>query len=397
MFYNEAVDTLEKFRLLQSEIRLEVADDTPLSSVSSGQSAVESGVSGDCPADFPISTATLPNGKKIPLLKSLLTSACERNCHYCPFRTGRDFRRVTFKPEELAKVIVELTTKGVIQGAFLSSGIAGGGSRTQDRLLSTAEILRKKYQYQGYLHLKIMPGAEYDQVVHAMQLADRVSINLEGPNTRRLQALAPQKIFFEELLEPLRWVEKVRQTLPPWRGWKSRWPSSTTQFVVGAVGESDLEILSTTAWLYQKVCLARAYFSGFSPTPDTPFEDRAACSPWREHRLYQASFLLRDYGFDLEDLPFTSGGNLPLDTDPKMAWAQIHLLQSPVEINRAEKRELLRVPGIGPKTAEAILAARRRHRITSEEDLKRLGIPLQRAAAFLLVNGRRLQHQLRFW
>ncbi|WP_298006819.1 helix-hairpin-helix domain-containing protein [uncultured Anaerolinea sp.] len=395
MFYNENVDTFEKMRLLQSEMRLEVAEDVSLPGSPLTNSLPD--VPSFCPADFPISTATLPNGKKIPLLKSLLTSACERNCHYCPFRMGRDFRRITFKPEELAKAVVDLTTRGVIQGAFLSSGIAGGGLRTQDRLLATAEILRKKYQYQGYLHLKIMPGAEYDQVVAAMQLADRVSINLEGPNTQRLQALAPQKIFFDELLEPLRWIEKIRQTLPPWQGWKSHWPSSTTQFVVGAVGESDLELLSVTAWLYQKVRLGRAYFSGFSPTSDTPFEDRPACSPWREHRLYQASFLLRDYGFDVEDLPFTREGYLPLETDPKLAWAQTHLIHKPVEINRAEAKELLRVPGIGPKTAQAILSARRNQRIKSEDDLKRLGVPINRAAPFLLVNGRLLQHQLRLW
>ncbi len=126
--------------------------------------------------------AALPNGKRVPLLKSLLTSACERNCYYCPFRAGRDTRRVTFKPDELAEPVVQLTDNRVIQGAFISSGIAGGGLRTQDRLMDTAEILRHKLQYRGYLHLKIMPGAEQAQIERAMQLADRVSVNLEAPN-----------------------------------------------------------------------------------------------------------------------------------------------------------------------------------------------------------------------
>ena len=162
--------------------------------------------------------AALPNGKRAPLLKSLLTSACERNCYYCPFRAGRDTRRVTFKPDEMARTVVQLSEAQVIQGAFISSGIAGGGMRTQDRLIDTAEILRKKMNYRGYLHLKIMPGAEMAQIERAMQLADRVSVNLEAPNSSRLQLLAPQKDLMEELLQPLRMIEQIRRTRPGYHG-----------------------------------------------------------------------------------------------------------------------------------------------------------------------------------
>lgn len=344
---------------------------------------------------LPIHMAALPGGKRVPLLKSLLTSACERNCYYCPFQAGRDFRRVTFKPDEMAQMVVDLTRAKIIRGAFISSGIAGGGLRTQDKLLDTAEILRKKLQYRGYLHLKLMPGADAAQIERAMQLADRVSVNLEAPNPNRLALLAPQKQMMDELLRPLRVVESIRRSQPGYQGWNGRWPSTTTQFVVGAVGESDLELLQTTAYLYRKLRLARSYFSAFHPINDTPFADRAPTNPWRQHRLYQASFLLRDYGFELEDMPFQPTGDLPLDVDPKQAWARQNLSQAPVEINRAERHELLKIPGIGPRGAQVILNARvRGGRLHSLEDLKSLGIYVTRAAPFILLDGVRPPAQM---
>lgn len=338
--------------------------------------------------------AQLPNGKHIKLLKTLLTSACERDCYYCPFRAGRDFRRATFKPEEFANLFMELHRRAVAEGMFLSSGIAGGGVRTQDRLLDTADILRNKKGYRGYLHLKLMPGAERAQVERAMQLADRVSVNLEAPNTQRLSRLAPHKEFVEELVTPLKWVQEIRRNQPPGKAWNGRWPSTTTQFVVGAADESDLELLTTTAWLNQHVGLRRAYYSAFSPVVDTPFENKPPTDPLREHRLYQASFLLRDYGFDLEDMPFTDDGHLPLHSDPKLAWAQIHLTQRPIDINRAERQDLLRIPGIGPHGASTLLNARRTQRIRDLSALTRLGIHAKRAAPFILFDGRRPEHQL---
>ena len=185
------------------------------------------------------------------------------------------------------------------QGVFLSSGVAGGGVRTQDKLLDTADILRKKYHFKGYLHLKMMPGSERNQVFRAMQLADRVSVNLEAPNTERLAKLAPHKIFLEELLRPLRWVEEIRRAEPAYKFWNGKYPSTVTQFVAGGSDESDLELLTTTDWLMKNIRLKRAYFSAFHPVRDTPLENKPAVNLLREHRLYQASFLLRDYGFDL--------------------------------------------------------------------------------------------------
>ncbi len=403
------MDTLTKLRTVSSEMGLEPAEE--ISAV--GARAAAGGrmaVMGERkasplqpPCGHPVAKAKnnalafhakMPGGKTVALLKTLLTSACERDCFYCPFRAGRDFRRATLKPEEMANVFSELNRAGTVDGMFLSSGIAGGGARTQDRLLDSIDILRREHHFNGYVHLKIMPGAEKDQVFRAMQLADRVSINLEAPNAERLPKLAPHKIFFDELLQPLRWADEIRRAQSPMMGWKEKWPSLVTQFVVGGAGESDLEILSTTAYLTKQLRLARAYYSAFRPVLNTPLENLPPENPMREYRLYQSSFLLRDYGFDLEDMPFAESGNLPLDVDPKAAWATRNLADSPVELNRADRRSLLRVPGIGPKTADALLAARKRGALRDLHDLKALGVAAARAAPYVLLEGKRPPQQL---
>ncbi len=332
--------------------------------------------------------ATMRNGKKMALFKSMLTTACERDCFYCPFRAGRNMRRASFKPDEMAKTFAEMHRSSVAEGIFLSSGILKGGVSTQDKLLDSVDILRHKYKFNGYVHLKIMPGAEKDQVIRAMQLADRISVNLEAPNDKRLPSLAPHKIFFDELLSRLQWADEVRRTMLPNKTWKGRWPSLVTQFVVGAAGEKDVEILSTTDYLYRKLKLARAYYSAFHPILDTPLENTPPENPWREHRLYQSSFLLHDYDFELEEMPFDQSGNLPIDVDPKVAWARLNLFETPIELNRADRRTLLRVPGIGPKGADTILAARRRGTLRELSDLTALGVLAKRAAPYILLDGK---------
>lgn len=333
-------------------------------------------------------------GRPVRLLKVLLTSACERDCYYCPFRAGRSFRRATFQPDELAGAFYAMHQRGLVEGLFVSSGILGGGVRTQDRLLAVAELLRRRYGYRGYLHLKLMPGVEPDQVREAMRWADRVSINLEAPNPERLSRLAPHKAFVAELEGPLHIAARIRREEPLAIAWSGRWPSLTTQLVVGAAGESDREILETTARLHREIGLARVYYSPFSPVPDTPLEDLPPTPPLRAQRLYQAEGLLRIYGFRLEELPFDEGGNLPLAEDPKLAWARRALADQPVELNRASYEELVRVPGIGPKTARAILRARREGRLARPEGLAALGVSVSRAAPFITLNGRRLSQTL---
>jgi len=364
-------------------MHLEPAEDVGCSQLSTRQSN-----------SIQVSSAVLPNGKRISLVKTLMTSVCERNCYYCPFRSDRDFRRASFQPNELAQIFINLHRAKIADGLFLSSGVVGGSIRTQDQILATAEILRYKMNYRGYMHLKIMPGAQKAQVEQAMMLADRVSINLEAPNTSHLLKLAPKKRFLDELLQPLRWINDIRQNKSPHTSWKGRWPSSITQFVVGGVDESDLELLATTEKLHQHMGIARVYFSAFNPISDTPLENRRPTPKMRQHRLYQASFLLRDYGFSLEEMPFVGTGDLPLGIDPKLAWAQSNLKHKPIEINRAPKEILLRIPGIGPKGAHQIMQARREHPLRDLSTLTKIGILAKKAAPFLLLDGHRPPVQL---
>lgn len=336
-----------------------------------------------------ITHVSTPRGAK-PVLKTMVTTACEKNCFYCPFRAGRGkTKRLTFKPDELARTFDTMQRAGMVDGIFLSSGIINGGVTTQDKIIDTVEIIRRRYGYRGYVHLKIMPGAEYDQLRRAMQIADRVSINLEGPTPERLTALAPKKDFDDELFQRIQWAGQIRAAE------RGKLASIVTQFVVGAVGDTDLELLALTERLHQHTGLARAYFSAFSPVTQTPFESLAAVSPVRERRLYQSSYLLRDYGWDVEELPFSGDGHLRLDADPKRAWADENLLNAPVDLMRAERESLLRVPGIGPKGADAILAARRRGPLRDLATLRALGIRApEQTAPYILLNGRRPPQQM---
>jgi predicted DNA-binding helix-hairpin-helix protein len=389
------METADKLKITASQMHLEPAEEVGAQVAPCGQVIPK----GDLPAkksSLGIFQASV-GGKSVPILKTLLTSACERDCYYCPFRAGRNYRRTTFKPEEMAQTVSDMQRAGLINGLFLSSGIIKGGRGTQDKLIETAEILRQKHQFKGYLHLKIMPGAEEAQVERAMQLADRLSINLEAPNEKRLAALAPKKVFFEELLQPLKWVEQIRRSQAGQKGWNGRWPSTVTQFVVGAAGESDLELLQMAEYLTKELRLGRTYFSAFSPIRDTPLENLPAENPLRQHRLYQASFLFRDYGFDLEEMPFDQSGNLPLEEDPKMAWAQAELVENPVEVNHASREELLRVPGIGPKSAQIIVQERRHTKLRDLQELRAIGVATKRMEPFVLVDGKRPLHQLRLF
>ncbi len=331
-------------------------------------------------------------GRSVPLLRILQTSACEKNCYYCPFRAGRSMRRATLQPDELAAAFDQMQRKGLVEGIFLSSGIVGT-VRTMDRMLATVELIRQRYQWRGYVHLKLLPNAEEAQIERAVQLATRVSVNLEAPNEQRLALLAPKKDFSQGLIEPLQraWniVRRLRNA-----GQAVVGAGATTQFVVGPAGESDRELLTTSQMLYRQMGLRRAYYSAFHPVEDTPLATAAPTPPLREHRLYQADFMLRRYGFRVEELPFQSDGNLPLDRDPKAAWADIHPHLYPVEVNRAPQSMLLRVPGIGPAGATAIARARRNGTLRSLTDLQKLGVHAGRAAPFILLDGRRPEFQL---
>jgi predicted DNA-binding helix-hairpin-helix protein len=371
-------DTLTKFSQIGDATRFEPAGDQPQSE--GKRAAYQSHSLGEC-----ITNLSTPGGPK-PVLKVMLTTACERNCYYCPFRVGRSkTRRVTFAPDELASGFDTLQRTGQADGIFLTSGIIKGSVTTQDKIIATAELIRQRYEYNGYMHLKIMPGIEHDQLYRIMQLADRVSVNLEGPTEERLSALAPKKEFLGELLGMLQLAERIRREHP-----EQKLASTVTQFVVGAVGDTDQELLHLSSHLYSSLHLTRAYYSGFHPLEQTPFENLAPTSPVRELRLYQASFLLRDYGWTLDDLAFLQDGNLRLDIDPKRAWADQHLRAAPVELMTAPRTQLLRIPGIGNKGAEAIMRARRQGRLTEFAHLRKLNIHApDQAAPYILLDGHR--------
>lgn len=323
----------------------------------------------------------------MPVLRLLQTNACAKDCFYCPFRAGREFRREAITSDELARLTDQLYRAGMVKGLFLSSGVVGHGDHSMGQIVDTAEILRTKYRFGGYLHLKIMPRASEAAIERAVALADRVSINLEAPNAARLAQLSGTKDFAADLLSPLAAADRLARRA-------DKKVSQTTQFVVGAAGESDAEILATTERLYRDLRLARVYYSAFRPIPDTPLDGLPPEDPAREHRLYQADFLLRDYGFSADELPLGADGRLAVDVDPKLAWARVHPELFPVELNRADRSALLRVPGLGAKAVDALLAARRQGPLRDAGDLRRLGIAARKVLPWVTVNGRRAPVQL---
>jgi len=360
--------------------------------------------------------AKVPGGT-MPLLKTLLTNACIKNCSYCPIAAYCDHRVVSFKPDEMARLFMAMHKAGLVNGLFLSSGVVRDPDTTQELLNDTAKILRTRYGFRGYIHLKVMPGASVEAIEEAAKWANRISVNAEAPNERRLKAIAPDKSFQGEMLPTLQCIaEVITQKRMEWlerqgvvqrigRGWLADLDelasvstppilSSTTQFVVGAAGESDKELLQTVVQFYRQFQLGRAYFSAFRPICGTKMENAPAETSVREHRLYQADFLLRRYGFDLSELPFDEFGNLPRDVDPKLAWALRHPERFPVEVMKAEREELLRVPGISPETAEKIVKARKEGTLLTAEDLQRLGVRLKRAAPFLTLRGKPLTKEV---
>jgi predicted DNA-binding helix-hairpin-helix protein len=334
--------------------------------------------------------AVRPDGKRVSLLKVLQTNVCENDCRYCANRSGRDTPRASFSPDELAALFGSLVQRGRVEGLFLSSGICGRSGQAMERMLATVDLVRHRHDFHGYVHLKILPGAEDAAIEAAVALADRVSVNLEAPNKERLARLTHTKDMARQLLYPLGRAAVLRDAV-------AHPVSMTTQFVVGAAGESDRELLQSAHHLYGKVGLSRVYYSAFQPVADTPLEDAPATPTWREHRLYQADFLLRKYGFGFGELVFDANGHLPRRYDPKQAWALIHPEVFPIEVNTAAEELLLRVPGIGPISARRLVDWRRRGTLTELRQLRQAGASSERAAPFVLLNGQRPCYQMALW
>jgi len=253
--------------------------------------------------------AALPNGGTVCLFKVLQPNVCVNDCAYCMSQVGRDCPRFVFQPDELAKTFMDLSRKHIAKGLFLSSGVSGNAAGTMERMLATVEILRRRYGYRGYIHLKIMPGAPFDTVEAACRLADRVSLNMEAPTPQYLARLSTRKDLLPDIVERMRWVKQLSEKNETWT------PSGqTTQFVVGAAGESDQELLHATQGLYRDIGLQRVYYSAFRPVVASRLENTRPTPPLREHRLYQTDWLLRVYGFPLEEvaLALKPNGFLPL-------------------------------------------------------------------------------------
>ncbi len=328
----------------------------------------------------------LPGGGSTTLMRIMQTNACSLSCGYCPTFCGGKVKRATLTPEEAATTFMEAHRAGLVNGLFLTSGVPGRPVRATDRMLATVEILRRRERFEGYVHVKLLPGAEAAQVEAAARWADRISVNLEAPTDDHVHALAKDKDLSGDLLPKLELAGRLLR--------EKNAAGTTTQFVVGAAGERDREILGLVARLESDRLLHHAHFSAFQPVVGTPMEGVEATPAARELRLYQAEHLLRQYGFAWDELPFAADGNLPLDDDPKTAWAPVPPERFPIELQTAPYETLLRVPGIGPKAARTLLAERRRTMFRDNRDLARAGVDVVRAGYFLTLRGRRLASAL---
>ncbi|MDD6571661.1 MAG: putative DNA modification/repair radical SAM protein [Thermoflexaceae bacterium] len=383
------------------------------------------------------------DGRCISLLKVLLTNHCVYDCKYCLNRRSNDVRRAAFEPDELCQLVVEFYKRNYIEGLFLSSGVMKSPAFTMEKMCEVLSLLRGKYQFNGYIHVKTIPGAPDELIAKAGYLADRMSVNLELPTAESLGKLAPNKNF-KTILDPM---EKISGTIAQHRlavGKDARMERSTinryldnsifhakgqietsannlpvvsgngteqknylsvngndkklhrpfapagqsTQMIIGASGESDLVLMRTTQKLYQNYDLKRVFFSAYVPINEDSALPALGTAPplLREHRLYQADWLLRYYGFRTEELLSEQRPNFNEQLDPKCDWALRHLELFPVEVQKASYEMLLRIPGVGPKSAQRIVNSRRYGRIDFEH-LKKMGVVLKRAHYFITCNG----------
>mgnify|MGYP005757058751 CR=1 FL=1 len=333
------------------------------------------------------------DGRCISLLKILMTNECVFDCKYCQNRCSNDIPRATFTPEEICTLTMEFYRRNYIEGLFLSSGIIGNPTLTMDLLWRTIYLLRNKYHFNGYVHVKAIPGADPELIRRTGFLADRMSVNLELPTADGLKALAPNK-HRKTILTPMRQIqngiEENRNDIVVYKN-APRFVSGgqSTQMIIGATPETDYQILGVAEGLYQKFGLKRVFYSAFvNVTGDKSLPALPGGPPLlREHRLYQADWLLRFYGFQAEEILDEKRPFFNVLLDPKEDWAVRHLEYFPVEINRAPMEKLLRVPGIGVNSAKRIVAARRGANLTFG-DLKKIGVVLKRALFFITCNGR---------
>ena len=332
--------------------------------------------------------AYTPDGRCVSLLKILLTNYCLYDCAYCINRRSSNVPRARFAVQEVVDLTIAFYKRNYIEGLFLSSGIVRDADHTMEQLLRVAKTLRREHGFEGYIHLKTIPEASPWLIEQAGLWADRLSINLELPTEASLRRLAPEK----DAGSIGRAMGRMRERIDEARAEGRRFSPAgqSTQLVVGADAASDETVLRKSASLYRDYDLRRIYYSGFSPIPDASRALPATAPPLRrEHRLYQADWLMRNYAFAIEEVAAaTEGGMLPLDIDPKLAWALKHRDRFPVDVNTAEREMLLRVPGLGSRAVERIVAARRHCRLRLD-DVARVTASLKRARPFLIAADHR--------
>ena len=342
-----------------------------------------------CASTFSPGNAALPgichsftrDGRCVSLFKTLYTNHCTHQCNYCINASGCSrVKKFSYSPDELAKITLSLYRSNCIEGLFLSSGSGRNEDTIMEKMIETARLLRQKYSFQGYIHLKVLPGASRSHIGEAMELSDRVSVNLEAATASLLSEICATKDYEIDILQRQRYIRDLMT--------KIKLPAGqTTQIVVGAGLESDLEIFKRVLLEYTEMGVSRTYFSAFCPQKGTAFEHAEQQPLWREHRLYQMDWLYRIYHFDPHELnlAFDEQGFLS-NSDPKMAIAR-ELMDSPIDPKSAPYQELIRVPGIGPRSAQRIMAMRKKEGALGKTELASLGVRIKRASPFLKING----------
>lgn len=372
------MDTIEKLKMLSEDSQYDLA--CSCGSVKDGHR--KRGLDGKWL--YPVA---LPQGGYSILLKTLLSNSCSNDCGYCPLRSENDTRRCTLLPEETADLFMEYIRRKKVFGLFLSSGIINNPDYTMDRINAVARLLRYRHNFRGYIHLKIIPGASDSAVEDAVSLSSAVSLNIETPGKKHFDLLSNKKDYMQDIIRPLKHISRLTE-----KGSRFSRVKSTTQFIVGASDETDSEIIEYMAGLYDRLNFHRVYFSAYQKglgNPEIPGEKRELSDSghifMREHRLYQADFLMRRYGFKTEEIILDGSGNLKLDKDPKEVWADNHPEFYPIRINTADREALLKVPGLGPDTVKTIIKLRREGRISSLETLGIKGKRLEKIKKYAVV------------
>ena len=384
------METEEKIRLLMSQALSDREGNGPLTDLATRLRARQ-------PLD-PINIRSFADrgfGKTL-LFRILLTNACAFSCDYCPMRAGREIPRHALSPSTLADVFLTAYGRGWVSGLFVTTGIPKSARFAMDRLIELVEILRLRRRYTGYLHAKAVAGAEAEQIDRLVDLCDRVSYNLEAACQATLDRVAPEKNFADGLAL-LRRVRDRSRSLGARRAKGDPRPAgraaaagTTAQFVVGIGPEADRDFLETSHRLWRERALHHPHFAAFRPIEDTPLEDERETPVLRENRLYQADHLLREYGFEPEDLVYGADGNLPLSRDPKLTWALAHPERYPVDAASADRETLLRVPGLGPRIVDRLLSLRRSITGLDLASFSKLGAVASRARGFLAWRGKTL-------